>query len=84
MAAATLFILIPLCLKRHFSLLRVSSVAGLVCTLRLGSIEMQAQDSRSINAVFACFSCFSCNNVPIMSNERVEKCHDFFLWVTLA
>ena len=32
-AAATVFALIPLCLKRRFSLLRISSIAGLVCTL---------------------------------------------------
>ncbi|CAK9019910.1 unnamed protein product, partial [Durusdinium trenchii] len=32
-AAVTIFALIPLCLKRRFSLLRVSSIAGLVCTL---------------------------------------------------
>ena len=28
---------IPLCLKRRFSLLRISSIAGLVCTLPHGA-----------------------------------------------
>lgn len=32
-AVVTLLALIPLCLKRRFSLLRISSIAGLVCTL---------------------------------------------------
>lgn len=32
-AVVTLVALIPLCVKRRFSLLRVSSIAGLVCTL---------------------------------------------------
>ena len=37
-AAVTIFALIPLCLKRRFSLLRVSSIAGLVCTLSPGRV----------------------------------------------
>lgn len=46
-AMVTLFALIPLCLKRRFSLLRISSIAGLACTLQLVTVCSLCQDSET-------------------------------------